>query len=58
MFEVNYKDDAGRWQDSPVYAVDEKNSRFLLVNDNGRFFLEKISECREGGSDCYYYDED
>lgn len=24
MFEVNYKDDAGRWQDSPVYAVDEK----------------------------------
>lgn len=28
MFEVNYKDDAGRWQDSPVYAVDKKNSRF------------------------------
>lgn len=41
MFEVNYKDDSGRWQDSPVYAVDKKNSRFLLVDDNGRFFLDK-----------------
>lgn len=58
MFEVNYKDDAGKLQDSPVYAVDEKTSRFLLVNDNGRFLWKKISECREGGSDCYYYDED
>lgn len=38
MFEVNYKDDAGGWQDSLVYAVDKKNSRFLLVDDNGRFF--------------------
>lgn len=26
MFEVNYKDDSGRWQDSPVYAVDKKIS--------------------------------
>lgn len=57
MFEVNYKDDAGRWQDSPVYAVDEKNSCFLLVDDNGRFFWIDISKCREGRSD-YYYDED
>ena len=38
MFEVNYKDDAGRWQDSPVYAVDKKNSRVLLVDDNGQIF--------------------
>ena len=56
MFEVNYKDDSGRWQDSPVYAVDKKNSRFLLVDDNGRFFWTRISECREGRSD-YYYDK-
>lgn len=54
MFEVNYKDDAGRWQDSPVYAVDKKNSRFLLVDDNGRFFWTWISECRVGRSDDYY----
>lgn len=38
MFEVNYKDDTGKWQDSLVYAIDEKDSRFLLVNDDGRFF--------------------
>lgn len=57
MFEVNYKDDAGRWQDSPVYAVDEKNSCFLLVDDNGRFFWIDISKCREGRSN-YYYDKD
>ena len=57
MFEVNYKNDAGKWRDSMVYAVDEKGSRFLLVKDNGRFFWIEISKCREGRSDCYY-DED
>lgn len=38
MFEVNYKDDAGRWQDSPVYAVDKKTRAFYLSMITDGFF--------------------